>query len=180
GRAGETAQSVIKLGARPCTVLFLGVGDASPAALRRAGAALARRLPAGQTALSTAVLDAPDEGAAAFTEGLLLGSYQFTMKSGGAAAAGPAEVRLLRAGPEGHDGPVRQASLLAGAVALARDLANTPSMIKSPGWPTRRSGSRPSMACRPGSGPRPNWPAAGSAACSALAPARPVPRGSSS
>ena len=134
GRAGETAQSVIKLGARPCTVLFLGVGDASPAALRRAGAALARRLPAGQSALSTAVLDAPDEGAAAFTEGLLLGSYQFTMKSGGDAAAGPAEVRLLRAGPEGHDGPVRQASLLARAVALARDLANTPSMIKSPGW----------------------------------------------
>jgi leucyl aminopeptidase len=134
GRAGETAQSVIKLGDRPCAVLFLGIGDASAAALRRAGAALVRRLPAGRTALTTAVLDAPDDNVQAFTEGLLLGSYQFAMKSDGPAAAGPAEVRLLLAGPNSRAEAVRRASLIAGAVALARDLANTPSMIKSPGW----------------------------------------------
>jgi leucyl aminopeptidase len=134
GRAGETAQSVIKLGDHPCVVLFLGVGDASAAALRRAGAALVRRLPAGRTALSTAVLDAPDESVQAFTEGLLLGSYQFAMKSGGPPAAEPAEVRLLLAGRDGRAEAVRRASLIAGAVALARDLTNTPSMIKSPGW----------------------------------------------
>ena len=133
GRPGEIAQSVIKLGARPCAAAFLGVGDASAAALRRAGAALARRLPAGQTALSTAVIDAPDEGVQAFTEGLLLGSYQFAMKSGGEPAE-VADVRLLLAGPAGRAEVVRRASLIAGAVALARDLANTPSMIKSPGW----------------------------------------------
>jgi leucyl aminopeptidase len=134
GRPGETAQSVIKLGSRPCAVLFLGVGDASAGALRRAGAALARRLPAGGIALSTAVLDGPDESVQAFTEGLLLGSYQFAMKSSGPAAAGPAEVRLLLAGPASRAEAVRRAGLIAGAVALARDLANTPSMIKSPGW----------------------------------------------
>ena len=133
GRAGEIAQSVIKLGDYPCVVLFLGVGDASAAALRRAGAALVRRLPAGRTALSTAVLDAPDESVQAFTEGLLLGSYQFAMKSGGPPAE-PAEVRLLLAGRDGRAEAVRRASLIAGAVALARDLTNTPSMIKSPGW----------------------------------------------
>jgi len=140
GRAGETTQTVIRLGAEACAVLFLGVGDASPGALRRAGAALARRLPAGRTAVTTAVLDEPDEAVEAFTEGLLLGSYQFTMKS--AASPGgdpgdsgdPGEIRLLLAGPASRAALVERAGTVAGAVALARDLANTPSMIKTPEW----------------------------------------------
>ena len=107
GRAGETTQSVIRLGPEACAVLFLGVGDASPGALRRAGAALARRLPAGRAALTTAVLDEPDEGVQAFTEGILLGSYQFTMKSAGPPAKDPGEVRLLLAGPAEPGGPGR-------------------------------------------------------------------------
>jgi leucyl aminopeptidase len=134
GRAGETTQSVIRLGPEACAVLFLGVGDASPGALRRAGAALARRLPAGRAALTTAVLDEPDEGVQAFTEGILLGSYQFTMKSAGPPAKDPGEVRLLLAGPASRAALVERAAAVAGAVALARDLANTPSMIKSPEW----------------------------------------------
>jgi leucyl aminopeptidase len=133
GRAGETTQTVIRLGTEPCSAVFLGVGDASPGALRRAGAALARRLPAGRTALTTAVLGEPDGAVRAFTEGVLLGSYQFTMKSAGPPAADPAEVRVLLAGP-GRDALVERAAAAAGAVALARDLANTPSMIKSPEW----------------------------------------------
>jgi leucyl aminopeptidase len=56
------------------------------------------------------------------------------MKSSGPSAGEPAEVRLLLAGPNDRAEAVRQASLTAGAVALARDLANTPSMIKSPAW----------------------------------------------
>ena len=134
GRAGETTQSVIRLGTAACTVLFLGVGDASPEALRRAGAALVRRLPAGRAALTTAVLDEPDEGVQAFTEGILLGSYQFTMKSSGPPAKDPGEVRLLLAGLASRAALVERAATVAGAVALARDLANTPSMIKSPEW----------------------------------------------
>jgi leucyl aminopeptidase len=134
GRAGETAESVIRLGTEACAVLFLGVGDASPGALRRAGAALARRLPAGRAALTTAVLDEPDEGVQAFTEGILLGSYQFTMKSAGPPATEPGEVRVLLAGPASRAALVERAATVAGAVALARDLANTPSMIKSPEW----------------------------------------------
>ncbi|HEX3390648.1 MAG TPA: leucyl aminopeptidase [Streptosporangiaceae bacterium] len=134
GRAGETTQSVIRLGTEACAVVFLGVGDASPGALRRAGAALARRLPAGRAALTTAVLDEPDEGVQAFTEGILLGSYQFTMKSGGSPAQDPGEVRLLLAGPARRAALVERAVVVAGAVALARDLTNTPSMIKSPEW----------------------------------------------
>jgi leucyl aminopeptidase len=134
GRAGETTQSVIRLGTEACAVVFLGVGDASPGALRRAGAALARRLPAGRATLTTAVLDEPDEGVQAFTEGVLLGSYQFTLKSGGSPDQDPGEVRLLLAGPASRAALVERAVVVAGAVALARDLANTPSMIKSPEW----------------------------------------------
>jgi leucyl aminopeptidase len=137
GRAGETTQTVIRLGTEACVVLFLGVGDASPGALRRAGAALARRLPAGRTAVTTAVLDEPDEAVEAFTEGLLLGSYQFTMKSAaspGEAGGDPGEIQLLLAGPASRAALVERAGTVAGAVALARDLANTPSMIKTPEW----------------------------------------------
>ena len=134
GRAGETTQTVIRLGTEPCVVLFLGVGDASPGALRRAGAALSRRVPAGRTALTTAVLDEPGDAAAAFTEGVLLGSYQFTMKSAGPQAGDPAEIRVLLAGAAGREALVERTATVAGAVALARDLANTPSMIKTPEW----------------------------------------------
>jgi leucyl aminopeptidase len=134
GRAGETTQTVIRLAAEAVVVLFLGVGDASPGALRRAGAALARRLPAGRTALTTAVLDEPDEAVQAFTEGILLGSYQFTMKSQDPQSGEPGEIRVLLAGPPGRAALVDRAATIAGAVALARDLANTPSMIKTPEW----------------------------------------------
>ena len=134
GRAGETTQTVIRLGEEACAVLFLGVGDASPGALRRAGAALARRLPAGRTAVTTAVLDEPGDAVEAFTEGLLLGSYQFTMKSAASPGAEPGEIRLLLAGPASRAALVERAATVAGAVALARDLANTPSMIKTPEW----------------------------------------------
>jgi leucyl aminopeptidase len=134
GRAGESTQTVIRLGAEASTVLFLGVGDASPGALRRAGAALARRVPAGRTAVTTAVLDEPGEAVEAFTEGLLLGSYQFTMKSAPSPAAEPGEIRLLLAGPASRAALVQRAAAVAGAVGLARDLANTPSMIKTPEW----------------------------------------------
>jgi leucyl aminopeptidase len=151
GRAGEITQTVIKLGGRPCTVLFLGVGDATPGALRRAGAALARRLPAGRTALCSAVLAEPDESVQAFVEGLLLGSYQYTLKSTAAGEAGPAEIRLLLAGREDVTALVERAVILAEAVALARDLANTPSMTKSPAWladeATRIAAAR-DLSCR--------------------------------
>ncbi len=134
GRAGETTQTVIRLGTEACTVLFLGVGDGSPGALRRAGAALARRLPAGRPALTTAVLDEPDEAVQAFTEGVLLGSYQFTMKTSQAQDGDLGEIRLLLAGAASRAHLVGHAATVAGAVALARDLANTPSMIKTPEW----------------------------------------------
>jgi leucyl aminopeptidase len=134
GRAGEITQTIIELGGRPCTVMFLGIGDAAPGALRRAGAALARRLPPGRAAACTAVLTEPGESVQAFVTGLLLGSYQYTLKSAAPEQAGPAEVQLLLAGRQDRAALVERAAVVAEAVALARDLANTPSMTKSPAW----------------------------------------------
>jgi leucyl aminopeptidase len=134
GRAGEITQTVIRLGARPCTVMFLGVADAAPGALRRAGAALARRLRAGRAAVCTAVLAEPDESVQAFVAGLMLGSYQYTLKSTAPGDTGPPHVQLLLAGHQDAAAVVGRAAVVAEAVALARDLTNTPSMTKSPAW----------------------------------------------
>jgi leucyl aminopeptidase len=46
----------------------------------------------------------------------------------------PGEIRVLLAGPDSRAALVERAATIAGAVALARDLANTPSMIKTPEW----------------------------------------------
>lgn len=133
GRAGETAETVVNLGPGLSRVLFLGLGDRSAAALRQAGASLGRRVPAGRTVLAAAVLDEPDESVHAFAEGLLLGSYTFALKSGGSAEA-PGEVRILLPGSPDRAEILAHAATLARAVALARDLSNMPSAVKSPAW----------------------------------------------
>jgi leucyl aminopeptidase len=135
GRAGEASQSVARLGSGVSRVVFLGMGDRSPGALRKAGAALARQVPAGHAAVTTAVLDEPDEGLHAFVQGLLLGSYRFSLKSSGPPVGSPAQVSLLVAGSaDRKQALVERAVTVAGAVALARDLSNTPSSVKTPAW----------------------------------------------
>jgi len=63
-------------------VLFVGVGDGDVTAHRRAGAALARRVKT-RAHLATSVVDAAGaEEVRAFAEGLLLGSYSFSLRSG--------------------------------------------------------------------------------------------------
>ncbi|MBO0772739.1 MAG: leucyl aminopeptidase family protein, partial [Actinobacteria bacterium] len=163
-QAGETTQlaAITGQGKAPGWVVLLGVGDGSPPALRRAGAALGRLAAPGHTVLTTAMLGRPGADLRAFTEGLLLGSYRFSLASRGpdhtagqgaatrqGAAGGQVavagngggerdgtrgEVRLLVTAP-GQAAPVlARATAVAGAVALARDLTNMPSARKSPGW----------------------------------------------
>jgi leucyl aminopeptidase len=132
GQPGDTREVVAGGGTRPGPgrVVFLGLGDGSPAAMRRAGAALGRLAAGGRPVITSAVLGRPAAAVSAFAEGLLLGSYRF---SAGSAAPATGQVQLLTTGP---DGPVAagRAAALAGAVALARDLANTPSAEKTPAW----------------------------------------------
>ncbi len=65
--------------------------------------------------------------------GILLGGYVFTLKSGPGNEPG-GEVRLLTERADSHAAALGRAAAIAGAVALARDLTNTPSSCKSPQW----------------------------------------------
>jgi leucyl aminopeptidase len=139
GKAGESAQTVATIAGRAVSVLLLGVGDRSLRALRRAGAELGRRIARGGTAVTSIVAGESREGLQAFAEGVLLGGYRFELKSGDEQPAQAGLARLL-VGVDG-DGPpadgtdaLRRAATIAGAVALARDLANQPSVRKSPAW----------------------------------------------
>jgi leucyl aminopeptidase len=126
GEAGEVVAAPARLdGGRLAEVLLYGTGDGSAAALRRVGTALARHAK-GRTTL---VVAAPDGDHAALAEGLVLGSYEFRI---GGAAKKPAVRTVVVAG--GDDEAVRRGSAIARATVLARDLANTPSLTKSPAW----------------------------------------------
>ncbi len=128
GTAGE-------LVALPATdsgrVLLLGTGDATPADLRKAGAALARRAKDSASLAVDLRAAVPDgAGLRALVEGLLLGSYSFSRKK-------EPQSRALRTIT--LVGPTDQVALEAAvstsaATAAARDLVNTPSLEKTPEW----------------------------------------------
>ncbi|MEP7023897.1 MAG: leucyl aminopeptidase [Actinomycetota bacterium] len=134
GRAGETAEAAAQLGGDGTRILFLGTGDGSLRALRRAGAVLGRRAAHGKTIGTTAIAGLADEAVQAFAEGILLGSYTFALKSGEPDADPAGEVRLLAPSESGAAAAISRAQVIADAVALARDLTNTPSTVKSPSW----------------------------------------------
>jgi leucyl aminopeptidase len=134
GKAGDVTPVAMRAGDKPRRLLLLGLGDESVADMRKAGAALGRRAAPERGMLAAAALGQPAESVRAFAEGLLLGSYRFSLASG-AAQAGPRQVRLLvPAGDEGAAAAVSAARAVAEAVALARDLANMPSSRKTPAW----------------------------------------------
>ena len=116
------------------TVLLVGVGEARPSDLRRAGAALARRV-RGRALVATSVgALAHDAGIRALTEGLVLGSFTFHRKS--TAPTGPAR-RFVLAGmvrPEARRPALARGLATARAGWLARTLATVPSNEKNPPW----------------------------------------------
>ncbi|SEG42143.1 leucyl aminopeptidase [Thermomonospora echinospora] len=125
GEPGEVVACPLRLGDGTGELLLYGVGDGSPGALRRAGAALARRAK-GRDGL---VVLAPEGDAAAFAEGALLGSYEFWI------GEAPRRRSVGTITVLGADrAAVERGTVIAEAAALARDLANTPSVDKSPAW----------------------------------------------
>jgi leucyl aminopeptidase len=146
GKAGQSAQVAARVGQRTVRIVFLGVGDRSARALRRAGGELGRMLQPGDRAVSSAVAGQPAVQVQAFAEGVLLGSYRYSEKSAGTEAAAKAdkeagdaseaEVRLLVTWAASGElaAAIEAANTIATAVALARDLTNTPSVRKSPQW----------------------------------------------
>ncbi|MFV2178106.1 leucyl aminopeptidase [Actinomadura sp. LOL_016] len=130
GEPGEIVAAHVPVDGRVRELLLYGVGEARPADLRRAGAALARR-GRGRSALVAGV---PDGDLAAFAEGALLASYRFT--AGTPSGPGPLGelVVLTEAGPEAGADALERGTARAHAAARARDLANTPSAEKDPSW----------------------------------------------
>jgi leucyl aminopeptidase len=132
---GEPGQvSEVPGAGTPERVLLAGCGDAAPAALRKAGAALARRAK-GSAALAVDLRALAPDGAQvrALVEGLLLASYTFSRKA--TVPARPLQdVVLVVDEPAPLEDAVRAAVVLATATAAARDLVNTPSLEKTPQW----------------------------------------------
>jgi leucyl aminopeptidase len=123
------------------TLLLVGVGDASPAGCRRAGAALARPT-RGQESVATSIpaVGGPD-CLTAFVEGVVLGSFGFSMRTDDDRPPPVRRVVLAHTTPggaDGHDEPtdavLARALALAGAGWLARALSTVPANIKTPEW----------------------------------------------
>jgi leucyl aminopeptidase len=135
GKAGDVTPVAMRAGDKPRRLLLLGLGDESAADMRKAGAALGRRAAPERGMLAAAALGQPAESVRAFAEGLLLGSYRFSLASGAARETGPSQVRILvPAGDQEATAAVSAARAVAEAVGLARDLANMPSSRKTPAW----------------------------------------------
>jgi leucyl aminopeptidase len=119
-------------------VLLLGTGKADAAALRKAGAAVARRAkgqPSLVLDLRGLTLDA--DGLRALAEGLLLSSYRFTLKDVEPRALREVTVVVRRA--EKLEPARERAVAVIRATAEARDLVNTPPDEKSPAWLAARA-----------------------------------------
>jgi len=117
-------------GSAPARIVVVGIGDGSGSELRAAGAALAR-------SATGARLTVAIEGSSALLEGIALGSYRFDRKSSQSRGSTPQlrEVRLLGIGEEA----LRRGQAVSAAVLWARDLTNTPAMLKTPDWLARQA-----------------------------------------
>jgi leucyl aminopeptidase len=131
GGAGEVCSAP---GEEPVDkVLLVGVGEATPAELRKAGAAVARRAGADVAIdLRGLALDAAQLGA--LVEGLRLASYRFTEHKSEAPDRTLTTATLVVPDPAAAQPAVDAALHLTRATAVARDLVNTPSLVKSPQW----------------------------------------------
>jgi leucyl aminopeptidase len=134
GKAGELTRVPwsSQAGSPPVDrVVLVGLGDGSAASVRTAAAALARAH-RGQDRLMTTVGTGRRDVAAAFAEGIALGSY--SPPRSGIGQAPPPPLRRVEVVGRVRAEDLALGSTPAEATALARDLANTPSSTKGPAW----------------------------------------------
>ena len=124
-RPGAGGAAVLPLpGSMPAKLILVGTGSGSVAELRLAGAAAARAT--GSATLTVAVPAGP-QGTAALIEGLALAAYRFRL---GAPVEGLRSVWILTE----DEAALERGRALAAAGTWARDLTNTPALIKTPAW----------------------------------------------
>jgi leucyl aminopeptidase len=131
GKAGELVVIPVHRD-RVETVLLVGTGDGSPAALRKASAALVRRAKGARSLATTLAADRDPAAVRAIAEALGLAAYRFTTKDSDPPKL--RRVKLVVDNPAALREPLARAAAVVAAVSLARDLANQPSLEKTPEW----------------------------------------------
>lgn len=119
----------------PDRLLLVGTGAERPGDLRRAGAGLARAVRGRASVVTSLAAGTGREPVAAAVEGLLLGGYEppsAGLRSRADTATVPAVT--LATGRGYPRAAVESGRLAALATVRARDLAQTPSSVKSPQW----------------------------------------------
>ncbi|MEI6693647.1 MAG: leucyl aminopeptidase family protein [Actinomycetes bacterium] len=107
----------------------IGSGTGGPEGVRLAAATVARRL-AQHTHLHVLGLEEVDDARfRAFVEGLVIGSYRFSVKKVPATT-----IQVSMATSRSRKAAIARGQVTGSAVHLGRDLANTPSNIKTPQW----------------------------------------------
>jgi leucyl aminopeptidase len=138
--AGEVfAVPVTRADTGVAQLLLAGVGDRSPQAFRRAGAALARRVKTRSHLVTSVVERENAEAVRAFAEGLVLGSYMFSLRTSKDEQTAVERVTLVVRRPEAREQALQRGLVTGAAVWLARDLANMPSDTKTPEWLARQA-----------------------------------------
>jgi leucyl aminopeptidase len=141
GRTGEV--TTVPVAGRPAsagstdgvgTVLLIGVGDATPTDLRRAGATLARATKDRSSVATSLAAIAPAEGLGAFVVGAMLGSFAFHWRSAGPQERPVARIVLAGVSDDGADDELARAIALGGAGWRSRVLATVPANLKTPAW----------------------------------------------
>ncbi len=136
GATGEVVAVPVPSGADGNTdlrlVLLVGVGAAGPTDLRRAGAALARRVRSRDAVATT--LGSLEDALEPLVVGLVLGSFAFHWRS--RPPEHPPVRRVVLAGLEekAHGPALRRAVAVGGAGWRSRMLASVPSNLKNPPW----------------------------------------------
>jgi leucyl aminopeptidase len=145
GKAGDVVEHPVLSSAGPAnpalrSVILVGTGSGSSADLRRAGAALARRVRGRRTLATSLAALADDAGLRALVEGLVLGSFVFHRRS--ESPAEPPVEQVVLAGladAEDRRPALDRALAVAGAGWLSRQLALVPSNEKNPAWMVERA-----------------------------------------
>jgi leucyl aminopeptidase len=139
GKAGEVTCVAVPGGSPDNDVLALvvlvGVGRASPADLRRAGAALARSVLDRRGVATTIPSVTGPEGLEPFVVGTMLGSFGFHWRSDGPQHHPVPHVVVADSPTDDQtDAALRRAVAIGGAGWRARVLATVPANLKSPQW----------------------------------------------
>jgi leucyl aminopeptidase len=115
-------------------VAFVGAGDGSHSALRKAAAALVRACRGARSIGTTLTVDADPDAVGVVAETLILAAYGFTLRQSAQQGTKLARVALVADMSTAAKSALRRAQRVAEAVCVARDLAMTPADIKNPAW----------------------------------------------